>query len=298
MGFNFKRPQKTFKIGEYYTVPKYIHTKSCNSYDLEKKREESLLESKNPNNIAFEGFIERLRTSTYKKGELDYIKEFPLLIDRSVYQDIARLRLPSELAGCDEIFNKSFILLDYFFPKLGIAVELDSHYHDQRKPLDLVRDIYTETYFGISTIRVDGYGVRGDTVGDNKFNNRLKKLIKNIIKHKTDPVEKGGLGLDVDIPVDVDFNQFMKSSCDINLVGLDKALFDVGKVIYTELGTTEEEVIVPEGWLDSKFPFWVGKDNAETIEKLQDTFYKRYKKPLLFKSRQILISEIDKGSCT
>ena len=108
MGFNFKRPQKTFKIGEYYTVPKYIHTKSCNSYDLKKKREESLLESKNPNNIAFEGFIERLRTSTYKKGELDYIKEFPLLIDRSVYQDIARLRLPSELAGCDEIFNKSF----------------------------------------------------------------------------------------------------------------------------------------------------------------------------------------------
>ena len=78
MGFNFKRPQKTFKIGEYYTVPKYIHTKSCNSYDLKKKREESLLESKNPNNIAFEGFIERLRTSTYKKGELDYIKEFPL----------------------------------------------------------------------------------------------------------------------------------------------------------------------------------------------------------------------------
>ena len=281
MGFNFKRPQKVFKIGDY-TVPKFIHTKSCNSFDLEKKREESLLESKNPNNTAFEEFIERLKNSTYKRGELDYIKEFPLLIDTYTYRDIAKLRLSPELAGCDEVYNKSFILLDYFFPKLGIAVELDSHYHDDRKPLDLVRDIYSESFYGISTIRVDGYGVRGDTIEDNKFNNKFKRLVKDIIKHKTEVIDKGGLGLSVDVLTEVDYSQFMKCSCDINLVGLDKALFDVGKTIFTNLVTTTNEVIVPEGWMDSMFPFWLGKDKPDVLEKLKDSFYKRYKKILTF----------------
>lgn len=46
----------------------------------------------------------------------------------------------------------SYYLLDYFFPDLRLAVELDSDYHDSRK--DQIRDDFLKKQFGIDTVRI------------------------------------------------------------------------------------------------------------------------------------------------
>jgi len=54
-------------------------------------------------------------------------KEFPIVIQNS-------MRIPGQ--------KGMFVLLDYFFPQLRLAVELDSELHDQEK--DKLRDQYLE----------------------------------------------------------------------------------------------------------------------------------------------------------
>ena len=64
------------------------------------------------------------------------VKEFPIVISNR--------RRPIKLEG-------GFFLLDYYFPTLRLAVELDSEYHDMKK--DQLRDQYLES-IGIKTIRI------------------------------------------------------------------------------------------------------------------------------------------------
>lgn len=64
------------------------------------------------------------------------IPEFPIIIQNS-------LRLPEQAGG--------FYYLDYFFPQLSLALELDSDLHNQDK--DSIRDSYMEL-LGIKTFRI------------------------------------------------------------------------------------------------------------------------------------------------
>ena len=67
---------------------------------------------------------------------LPVVREFPIIIQN-------HLRLP-ELEG-------GYFLLDYFFPTLSMAIELDSDYHKSDK--DIVRDEYMKK-LGIRTFRI------------------------------------------------------------------------------------------------------------------------------------------------
>ena len=65
-------------------------------------------------------------------------KEFPVVIQNS-------RRLPGQ--------SGTYYYLDYYFPELRVAVELDSDYHDPAK--DRIRDNYLRG-LGIETFRIEG----------------------------------------------------------------------------------------------------------------------------------------------
>lgn len=69
---------------------------------------------------------------------LQVYTEFPVVIQNS-------LRVPGQ--------EGLFLLLDYYFPELRLAVELDSDYHKEEK--DKMRDEYLEK-LGITTWRITG----------------------------------------------------------------------------------------------------------------------------------------------
>ena len=69
---------------------------------------------------------------------LTVYREFPIIIDN-------HLRLPEQ--------EGLYYYLDYYFPELRIAVELDSELHDLKK--DKIRDLYLER-LGIEVFRIDG----------------------------------------------------------------------------------------------------------------------------------------------
>ena len=68
---------------------------------------------------------------------LECIREFPVIIENSKRISTGQ---------------PSFYLLDYYFPELSLAVELDSDYH--KDSLDKVRDEYLERWLGIKTFRI------------------------------------------------------------------------------------------------------------------------------------------------
>lgn len=68
------------------------------------------------------------------------IREYPVIIQNS-----RRLKGQYRL----------YYLLDYYFPNIGVALELDSDYHDmQYKDKDSVRDQYLFEALGITTFRI------------------------------------------------------------------------------------------------------------------------------------------------
>lgn len=65
-------------------------------------------------------------------------REFPIIIKNS-------LRLPGQTG--------SYIMCDYYFPELRLAVELDSELHIPEK--DKIRDEFLEKTYGITTFRIN-----------------------------------------------------------------------------------------------------------------------------------------------
>lgn len=90
---------------------------------------------------------------------LPVIKEFPIVILNS-----------KRLKGQDGLF----VLLDYYFPTLGLAVELDSDYHDPDK--DKIRDEYLKE-LGITTFRING--LEKESVQKSEFK-KLTALMRSI----------------------------------------------------------------------------------------------------------------------
>lgn len=90
---------------------------------------------------------------------LPVIKEFPVLI-------MNNLRVPGQ--------EGLFILLDYFFPTLNLAVELDSDYHSPMK--DKLRDEYLEK-LGVKVFRITG--LEKESVQRKNFR-ELTKLMRSI----------------------------------------------------------------------------------------------------------------------
>lgn len=102
----------------------------------------------------------------YFSGLGDVIKEMPIILENS-----------KRVEGMD---SGLFILLDYYFPSLKLAVELDSDYHDAER--DKIRDLYLETNLGIKTFRIRD--LQKESTQIRKFK-ELTNLLKTLIPNKT-----------------------------------------------------------------------------------------------------------------
>lgn len=91
---------------------------------------------------------------------LTCIREFPIIIENSKRLDNSQ---------------PSFYLLDFFFPELSLACELDSDYHNDKA--DEIRDRYLKENLGIQTFRIRN--LEKPEVQKKKFTG-LIELVKSI----------------------------------------------------------------------------------------------------------------------
>lgn len=79
-----------------------------------------------------------------------------------------------------------YYMLDYYFPELKLAVELDSDYHDdQKKDTDTLRDEYLNTAHGITVFRLRDF--QKESVQRTKFK-ELTTLMRTITPHDYPPL--------------------------------------------------------------------------------------------------------------
>ena len=112
---------ETFRVGNYL-IPKFITSKEGNKLGLERIRK-NYLKNVNP---GMEVFKEEFK-------DLHFIQELPIPM------------LDSFL--CYRCF-------DIFLPNHGVAIELDSHFHDETEEKDFRSDQYVLRRYGIKVIRV------------------------------------------------------------------------------------------------------------------------------------------------
>lgn len=106
----------------------------------------------------------------YFNGLGDVIKEMPIVFENSK-------RLPGMTKGL-------FALLDYYFPSLKLAIELDSDYHDPIK--DKVRDDYLSQAHGIQTFRIKDF--QKESVQKGRFH-ELTALLQSLVPdHNPQPL--------------------------------------------------------------------------------------------------------------
>lgn len=138
------------EIENGYIIPNKIKSFLEGKYiNIIKNRNNSLNKTESSYSKRFKNDIRSLR-GTYKIY-CNYIKEFPIIIEDRDLWDMITNKL-----GISN--NTNYYLLDYFFPYLGIAVEIDSEYHDTKQRYDIARDIYIKSVYGLETIRFYKYG--------------------------------------------------------------------------------------------------------------------------------------------
>lgn len=160
-----------FRIGDY-NIPKYI-----DGIDIQYNRENDLkkLDSSFSRKFRQESLKSLINSSNLPRYTWQYIREFPIII-----LDIIKWKkilLDFKLSNNKEYYHRKFFKLDYLFPYTGIAVEIDSEYHN--KIYDAARDLYLKESFGITTIRY---------FKDNTSDlSNLSKLSEYIINNKVNP---------------------------------------------------------------------------------------------------------------
>lgn len=113
---------------EGYLIPRKITTKDGKEFNLYKIRKKYLEETKeNPNTKALIEFLDK------EYPELIYIQELPIPMKN---------------------FFLNYRSLDFFLPRYGLGVELDSHYHDDTENNDNRSDLYVYRKYGIRVIRL------------------------------------------------------------------------------------------------------------------------------------------------
>lgn len=125
----------------------------------------------------FEEDIEKIKNElTQEKDFTKYIKEFPVpIMDRELWKEIlTKEKVPKTRT---ELWEKHYILSDYFFYKAKFIVEIDSSFHDEKAIDDRVRDTYMYFKYGLPTYRFYEYGK--STIVRGKFYKSIKKNIKN-----------------------------------------------------------------------------------------------------------------------
>lgn len=137
---------------EGYQFPNVVVSKG-NRINIMVNRENNLRSRESSYSQKFREDIKSLRKS-YKRFS-EYIQEFPIIIeDRRLWNEIANYVGVKD----SRLLNTNYFLLDFFFPYLGVIVEIDSEYHDKKRTYDVARDIYIKRKFGLDTVRFYKYG--------------------------------------------------------------------------------------------------------------------------------------------
>lgn len=136
-----------------YFIPRYIKTSGKITLNMEKiinnflSRKESSYSRKFREDIKIFG-------KTYKNYS-NYIREFPIIIEnRNLWNNILNFLCIKD----KNLERTNYFLLDFFFPYLGVIVEIDSEYHDVKQRYDIARDMYIKRIYGLDTLRFYKYG--------------------------------------------------------------------------------------------------------------------------------------------
>lgn len=143
-----------------FRIPKFFYNSKENKRVNIQWSRSNFLKSQSSYSIKFKKDIDKIQ-------DLKYIQEFPIII---TFTDIWNNML--KCFGSNK--DSSFFSLDYYFPEIGLNVEIDSPYHDNRRGYDMARDEYLRFVCGINTIRFYEYG---------KDNNKRKEYI-NCLRQK------------------------------------------------------------------------------------------------------------------
>lgn len=169
--------EKAWEKKEYYwmfsgnKIPRLISGKA--------REVEAFLDIKNHHDQQIENNKELPNVQVFKEfmksefRELDFIEEFPIPIDRSIWKPLAEgYRLS------DQDKRKLWFSLDFYIPRKRLAVQLDSivgHGDKNQKKRDKAEDIYLKEVYEIETIRTSQLQFE-DKIKDEL--NHLRELIE------------------------------------------------------------------------------------------------------------------------
>lgn len=237
---------RNYVIGMYF-IPRKVKINN-KLIDIVFNREKAILNDKSSYSINFKNFID----NNYNIKEYNYIEEFPIIIENvSLWNSILN---SFSVSLDDSIRNTRYFLLDYFFPYLGIAVEIDSKYHK-------ARDIYVERVYGIITYRFYEFGnndehaipyinlfnrITNSIINRFKSNNLSmreipinysKTIIGNFIKDN-----KKALEFVDNLIKFIGFTEFfLKRSITVNLKQLSRVTNEISGIPYNKLKQTSFE---------------------------------------------------------
>lgn len=112
-------------------------------------------------------YFRDLKFKSLSKGIIDspfeekFYNNYSHLFDREIIifiEEIEHWRFLLKSLGITDksVYNKNFISLDFFDPRVLLNIEIDSEQHHQKKDIDFARDQYLYQIFGIRTIRLYG----------------------------------------------------------------------------------------------------------------------------------------------
>ena len=159
-----------FRLGSFL-IPKRIITNKKHKIDIEGNRNKLLISGNSPFAVNMENYL--------KDKGIRFIKEFIIIIQDF---DLWKIILDS-FTDIDQNTRKkyeemNYFSLDYFLPDSLTCIEIDSNYHNNKKTLDLARDIYLKNIYSIETIRFFHFGENKeqDNINLKLLNDRLQKI--------------------------------------------------------------------------------------------------------------------------
>lgn len=164
------------EIEEGYIIPSFLYKDDGSTINLKDNRDKAILNNSSNYSSKFEIDFENYRNSSkINKQFTKYIKEFPIIIDKNIWNNLlVHENIPKDRT---DIWNINYFLLDYLLYNSRIIIEIDSTFHEDRLILDKLRDKYIHLKYGLDTIRFYEYGK--STITSNKYIKNLDKLLKS-----------------------------------------------------------------------------------------------------------------------
>lgn len=160
MSFNKYAISKSGKLVNFESIV-YPNARSSKKFTRKKQLSRRSLQAK---------IFDALINIGYFSGLGEVVREMPVILENS-----------KRVEGLD---SGLFILLDYYFPSLKLAVELDSDLHSPEK--DKIRDLYLGSNFGIDVFRIKDFQL--ESVQKKRFHELTDLLKTKTPEHNPKPL--------------------------------------------------------------------------------------------------------------